>query len=63
MIPAKRTTVCRSQIAEVVPAGLKPTPNPGDLRGPFGRLRAGSEGPLFYGDADAIESFPGRYGS
>ena len=38
------------------PPGLKPALITLDLRGPFGKLRAGSEGPLFHGDAQ-IHSF------
>jgi hypothetical protein len=30
-------------------SGAKAQLNPSDLRGPFGKLRAGSEGPLFHG--------------
>jgi hypothetical protein len=40
------------------PPGLKPRLIAEDLRGPFGRLRAGSEGPHFHGDTESNIEFP-----
>ena len=39
------------------PQGLKPALIPNALRGPFDKLRAGSEGPLFHGDVYIREFF------
>ena len=39
------------------PQGLKPALISRGLRGPFDRLRAGSEGPLFHGNARICEFF------
>src|SRR5208337_492475 len=36
-------------------SGAKPQADFRGVRGPFGRLRAGSEGPLFHGDADICD--------
>jgi hypothetical protein len=41
----------RSLPKEQPPQGLKPELISRGLRGPFGKLRAGSEGPLFHGKA------------
>jgi len=39
------------------PPGLKPALVPCDLRGPFGKLRAGSKGPLFHGNNSILSFF------